>query len=1064
MAGSSTLLDHAGSMPPVSGQKAFGFQGGARGGRRPIPHIDDIVSVTVDVDTHAPIEKVLQVAETYLRQAESSKNFGRPDLALADYIKTNIIVLDIKKNKGWVSLQNDNKTQYERYQRLLRQVLAAHTDFEQIKAEIKADNQESGVQPTVVRPLANGEGIDSRTGQDNMATKTAQDGSVTDRGGLNGSAGTKANGTPRRPPPPPIKTKPHVHPKPQGLHGNAIRPAARGDSSSNKSSQDLLQRFANLRASTANTIQDPRIRTQPIAPQNILEQQDLLGSQYSSSLAGDASDMPRLPDAIYNPARGTISNEAAELPSSAPRAIYTRTNSTASFSSNAKSSKPPSSEEYFVPAQAFGTMSAPAPAKRSKITIPNGTTITAQDLFRYMKAGSKDISILIIDIRNREEFDEGHIMSQATICLEAEVLMRDHISASQIADSMILAPAAEQLLFERRHEFDLVVFYDEESDRVAGKADTPEQRAIQGLYNALSHYDFSGGSGPKSGPKLLKGGLDAWTSLVGRGALQSSSTTSMKSSKSYTSSPLVRGLLTRRQTHIPRPIQDPEEARRWEETISDIGGISPVRTTEEFLRRFPAVSAIQESMVSPVSPTGSQPPTSPFQSRLSHEETLYTSLPSPPTRPPPTLPRRSYSGLAEAENTSPLMAKRAIMKAGVDHFRENRTGLQNPGVFCFANSSLQAMFATPGFARELWTGSWKDTYPVPMKRDERYQNPQLLIKCLANLFHWLDQGTFKSLEAKTVMEYIHAIHMSGVDGKKKPESEIFGGPAQQDAQEFYSFIMDNIHDETNIYRDKKPSKEEKPYTPKDGTIIQNAMDYWRDYSSASASIIDKYFRGLEVFISRCHNRTCRQEIRLFQPCDVWILNLAGVNDPTDLDQLLANHQAPEQFPDLLCETCNKPGRTRRSRFARLPDRLAFCLNRFHTLGGSMGGSAGGGRAAANKIHTKVRFPIRDLDLTKYCAEPDPDMTSTDDPHFAGRMRYDCYAVTVHVGHGINGGHYYSYVQDELSKDPASWYRCNDDVVDRVKIGTPGAVGDFTETMYQNGNTSAYMVYYRRQGT
>lgn len=277
--------------------------------------------------------------------------------------------------------------------------------------------------------------------------------------------------------------------------------------------------------------------------------------------------------------------------------------------------------------------------------------------------------------------------------------------------------------------------------------------------------------------------------------------------------------------------------------------------------------------------------------------------------------------------------------------------------------------------------------------------------------------------------------------------------------------MDNLHDETNIHRDKTPSKEEKPYTPKDGSIIQNAIDYWRDYSTASASIVDKYFRGLEVFISRCHNASCGQEIRLFQPCDVWILNLAGIDGTTDLDTLLVNHQTSEHFPELVCETCNKPGRTRRAKFARLPDRLAFCLNRFHN-----GGGGGGGRFAlpsssgAGKIHTKVRFPIRDLDLTRYCAEPDPDMASTDDRHFAGRMRYDCYAVTVHVGHGINGGHYYSYVQDDASRDPTDWFRCNDDVVDRVKIGANGAPGDLTETMYQSGNTSAYMVFYRRQGT
>jgi ubiquitin carboxyl-terminal hydrolase 8 len=309
-------------------------------------------------------------------------------------------------------------------------------------------------------------------------------------------------------------------------------------------------------------------------------------------------------------------------------------------------------------------------------------------------------------------------------------------------------------------------------------------------------------------------------------------------------------------------------------------------------------------------------------------------------------------------------------------------------------------------------------------------------------------------------EYIRYIHSKGTDGRMKPESDVFGGSHQQDAQEFYSFIMDNIHDETNIRRNRKPPKEEKPYTPKDGTVIQNAMDYWREYSKSSASIIDKYFRGLEVFVSRCHNNACRQEIRLFQPCDVWILNLAGMHGPTDLDNLLVNHQTSEHFPDLVCETCNKPGRTRKAKFARLPDRLAFCLNRFNSAGG--GGFSS--RMSSGKIHSKVRFPIRDLDLTRYCAEPDPDMATTDDRHFAGKMKYDCYAVTVHDGQGINGGHYYSYVQDETSKDPTDWFKANDAVVSRVKIGSVGQPGDETETMYQSGSASAYMVYYRRRGT
>jgi len=717
MAGSTALLGHAGSTP---GGGIGGRPDGAKAGKRPLPHIEDITSVTVDIDAYAPVEKILQMAETCLRQAESSKTFGRPDLALKDYIRTNIILLDtIKKNKGWVSLQGDNRAQFERYQRLLRQVHAAHSEFEAIKAQIKADNARTGVQPTLGRPASTGKA--GANGQDTTAV-------------VNGVP--KENGVPSHPASPASRNKPVVHPKPQSLHGNAIRPGAAPTSAKG---QDLLQRFANLRTSTTNSSQDPRIQTQSTLPPKFPgAQKPLVATPPSAPTNGAIADLPRIPDAIYNPPRGTISSETAALPSSAPRAMFTRTNSAASLST-ARNHRPQPPPEPTGPSR--------APAKRTRnLSIPDGDTISVEDLLRLMKAGAKDLSILLIDIRSREEFDDGHIMSQATICLEPEVLSRGHISANQIADSMVLAPATEQLLFEKRHEFDIVVFYDYDSAHVLDNPQTPEAKAVSGLFNALSQYDFIGPLEPKSRPKLLRGGLDAWTSLVGNASLQLSSTTT---SKRHPTTPMARSFLNPRQKYVTRPIQDPEEAKRWEDTIADAGGISPIRTTEDFLRRFPSISEHQESMISPVSPPTSRPQ-SPFQYRLSHEENLYTSLPSPPARPPPALPRRSYSGLAEAEDSSLALAKKTSAQV-VDTVRKHRTGLQNPGVFCFANSSLQAMFATPGFAREVWSGTWKETYKVPMKPDEHLENPQLLIKCLANLFHWLNQGSFKSLAAKTFM-------------------------------------------------------------------------------------------------------------------------------------------------------------------------------------------------------------------------------------------------------------------------------------------------------------------------
>ncbi|KAK3939081.1 hypothetical protein QBC46DRAFT_263966 [Diplogelasinospora grovesii] len=1065
MSSSTTVVNHSGPAPPSNGQGSFAFgsggggPGGARkGGKRPLPHIDDITSVTADVDPNSPIDTLLQHAETCFAQAESSKSFGRPDIGLKEYIRTNIIVLEtIKKNKDWPSLQGHHASQFDRYQNLLRRVHAVHGEFDKIKAAIKADNARTGVQPTSRRQGVNGEAVGKRA-------ETRIGGAAAPNGTPNGvnahhrsqSSFTvvKENGAPKGPAPPAPKGKPAVHPKPQALHGNVLKHGGEGQVAAS-TSRDLHRRLANLRSGPTSAAQqpqqDPRIRTQSITPLPASEPQSVPAPQPPAvppPLPPKIlpAEMPRLPDAIYSPARGTVSSEAAELPSSTPRGMFTRTNSRNSFTGTSRNSKPVSSDPYSSPLSP-SLASASGLPKRTKPKIPDGNTLSAQELSQFMK----EISVLLIDIRNREDFDDGHIMSQATICVEADVLAREHISANDIADSMVLAPAAEKLLFEKRHDFDLIVFYDQLSSRITSSPMTNEERAILGLFNALSLYDFSGASAKQL--KLLQGGLDAWIDLIGRGGLQTSSTTS----KIPNTTALGQTLLGRRRKYVSRPIQDPEEAKRWEDTIADIGAVSPVRTTEDFLRRFPAISGPQESMLSPVGPRASQDMGS-YPYRLSQDETaLYSSLPSPPTRPPPTVPRKSYSGLADNDNSSAAMVKKLSLQSGTDQPRKHRTGFINPGVWCFANSSLQAMFATPGFSRELWSGEWKDLYQVPLKPDESLRNPQILAKILGTLFSWLNQGTLGTLEAKTLMDYVRSTHEKTADGTQKPDSEVFGGPCQQDAQEYYQFLTDNLHDETNVRRDKKQPPE-KTYTREDGTVIQNAVDYWSAYSTASASIIDKYFRGLMVFIDTC--QSCHRETRSFQPSDVWILSLAGASDPTDLDALLSKHQAPETFPELKCEKCKEPGRTRRIKFGRMPDRLAFCFNRFqqHSLR----------RNASSKIHTKVRFPIRDLDLTRYMAQPNPDVfdeTSSEikDAHFVGGMRYDCYAVTVHTGQGINGGHYYAYVQDELSKDPTDWFKCNDDSVTRVKIGT-GRDGDVaTEHMYQHGPASAYMVYYRRQG-
>ncbi|KAK4201126.1 putative ubiquitin carboxyl-terminal hydrolase [Triangularia verruculosa] len=1016
MAGSATMTDHAGSSR--AGLTNGLPNGGGKGTGRPLPHIEDITSVDVDLDVHAPIERVVQMAENYLRQAESSKTFGRPDLALKDYIRANIIALDlIKKNKGWVSMQRDSRTLYERYTRLLRQLDATHGEFGIIKAEIKADNVRTGVHPTTQKQSMNGGHITNGNGLER----------------LNGAT----DGRPSSLSPP--RTKPAVGPKPQGLHGNAIsKPSAKA--------LDLAQRFANLRTSTPQAAQDPRVRTQPLVSPTKMTTPNSPPSPFSpTSVGGTFGELPRVPAAIYNPPRGTVSKEAAALPSSTPRAMFSRTGSVSSINIT-KALRPSMTGEIFSTAQNFNQ---PTSNKRTKLSLPafHDETITVKELIQYQQAGSKEISILIVDIRSREEFDEGHIMSQATICVEPEILSRPHISANDIADSMVLAPTSEQLLFERRAEFDLVVFYDQGSVTVPATPSNSVEQAVFSFFEALSFYDFVGAKGAKSRPKLLQGGLDAWTNTVGKASLQTSSTADP--TVKPPSSAMAKSFLGQTQKYNARPIQNLEEARRWEKTISDPTSIIPIRTTEDFLRRYPPVSAQKESMISGAgsSPSG-QTSESPLYDRISREQDFYSSLPSPPARPAPAVPRRSHSGLAESDE--PVLAKAiGIVPGGSKQGkrRNNRTGLVNEGNHCFANSSLQSLFATPGLSKEIYEGSWRHNYKAPQKLDERFPNPQLLMKCLENLFQWLNTGSFKFIQAKTFLQYIRYIHSKEINSSA--DADLFGGSQQHDAQEFYNFILATMADETNTRRNRV-AEVPNSYPSSEGTPVQNAVKFWGKYQETHDSLVSKYFRGVDMYIDTCSH--CHYTFHRFEVNDFRVLHFPNnlkSKAAITLNALLDEGAKLEKLDGTTCEKCkSKDTRGRILKFARMPDRLVFSFQRTSHTG--------------EKILNKVRFPMQGLDMRPYFAGPAEEHVDPEDHHYEGDMVYDCYAVTMHIGVSIYAGHYIEYVRDDISRDPESWWKCDDTNVTPIKVGPKHPAA--TEQLYGNPSKdeTAYLVYYERR--
>ncbi|OLN85324.1 Ubiquitin carboxyl-terminal hydrolase 4 [Colletotrichum chlorophyti] len=1010
---------------------AMGGDGGpaGRSGKPPLPHIDDLTSTAPSVDMNLPLRKILEMGDNAMRQAETFRDFGRPDMAFKEYIKASLIAVKfVPMHTEAVSLKGGRGDLNRIYTALMKKIDSQHGAFERIKADIIADNQKTGVRPTSSRPtsVTNGGAIRPQATQSPpLASPTRAEAATK----VNGSAASKA--------------KPVIHPKPQSLHGAAIRPGAGGSGlPKSKAAEDLAARFANLRGPVALPGQDPRIRTHPIVPPRPLGPRAMPESPEKPKVAvvTNLPDLPKMPDAIYSPARGTVSNEAASLPSSTPRGLFSRTGSSATINTTLANKAP----DYFALSH-NAPNAAPVSAKPQSFTIPEGDSITAEDLMSFIKRGSATIQVLIIDVRSRVEFDEGHILSQAVICIEPSILLRENISSEQIAESMVLSPAQEYHHFERRDAFDLVVFHDQDSDSIP-RYMSPDMNAaaLLSLQRALTYFNY--GKELKNPPKLLQGGLDAWTDLMGRNALATSATAGVARAPQVRS-PMKRPLSISKsnQKYKVTPLK-PEEIKIWEETLQndDIEtarspGFMHVRSTEEFLRRFPAVSAEQESMQSPISPGLSS------QHHGQNHADFYSDLPSPPTRPAPAVPRPSYSGLSQTQDdhetpgTVAIAAQARAAKQGPltpPSAKPKITGLNNPGSWCYANSTIQTLRMSPGFGQELSGFGWQETYKVPRTSGEKNDHPQLMLRIISNLFHWLSSNKFEVMKAQTLMDYSLSVCTKSGNGYRNEE---FGGPSQQDAQEFMAWLMTYLHDETN----RRRNLESQPLAPEmtDKSMLEGALEWWQKYSQSNSSIVDEYWRGLEVttvVCSRCKNRTYTWEPFI-------CLTVPILPQTRKLEQCLQEYRRPESIPDYKCDRCNmKLVGEKQTTLARLPKLLCLCLRRFDSTG--------------QKNQATVTWDFTNLSLDQFFI-PNNERTIGGSLDQDIQADYECYAIVVHMGTKITSGHYICYVRD--TSDSQLWYKISDE---RVQSFTFDGIrhNSSSQKMLKDGDAVPYMVFFRRK--
>ncbi|KUJ12556.1 uncharacterized protein LY89DRAFT_623741, partial [Mollisia scopiformis] len=801
---------------PLNGSISNGSAGQHQHGAvRVFPHLDDLVIAKPNVDINSPLRTILLQGELLAKQADTHLDFRRPDIALQEYVSASVIAVEIvPRHPDYLALQRDRGDLHRLYLGLNKRINSQHKKFAEVKEMIKEDNAKSGVKPT--------------SGKQNTSGVHSQ---------IPG-AGVEAMNSHVTSVPLQKKTAPAVQPKPDALHGRAV-PNANGT----KNVSDLAARFARLQ--NGGPVQDPRIKTRPISISNPPESNSILPNKPESRstmirpngprelpsvpdthpratkipLDVTIPGMPRPPDAIHHsPLRAVDNPDATNLPSSVSR--------NPSFLGNGqRDSAPPIStvgpspyvfegrSEYFVsPTHSSSENVMPARGGTKVLCPPDSVTITAEELVGYLQQGQQKLKLLIVDLRDRDDFAGGHIMSQATICVEP-LTLRSGLSGEELEDSMIIAPTYEQNLFDQRHEFDMLVFYDQSSTSFKNLGSRTEKDNILRDF-AAAVYDYGYDKRLKRRPVLLAGGLDSWVDLLGPNSLATLSA----GSHDATSAPMIisprsqgarsQALNLSKRRIRPARVQSNEEQKRWDQilkeesnilregkgAVTDADELVYARTQEDFLRRFPELPPVQESMVSPAA-------TVPFK-RIQDE--LENIMPRPPARPAPALPRQRSNGITDrgltqqyAHGGQPSLSPKIVWPGA--------TGLQNSGNVCYMSAAIQLISMTPQL-REFLKGLTPGSVPVPAKAafgsfaGESAPPLQLMARTLGNLLEHMWSGHYNFLNPRTLRGYINAVHCTVRFGERIRDRAFGGRLRQHDSGEFLVWLLDILEDETNPVR------------------------------------------------------------------------------------------------------------------------------------------------------------------------------------------------------------------------------------------------------------------------
>ncbi|MCJ1351058.1 MAG: ubiquitin-specific protease doa4 [Icmadophila ericetorum] len=972
-------------------------------------------------------------------QADESVSINSSDKAYVEWlIGSNIVSEVIPRHREYPSMNQERGEQLLAYRALIRSIQAQWSMFQQITDMIKEDNSRSRIWPSSPQQALSSTPLNDRV-QTLKAHPNPRPVSMPDTKDfmpppLRQSAGSLSAEHSAET----YRQRPPIHPKPNGLHSSKIQ----GSGIVSSSGDVVAERFAQLRipnsgGNSASTGRPSGPREMPPPPLN--------GPSIPPKIPIDShltTSFPKAPSPTYSPARDDQSPYGIAPPRSTARSSKFNGDTVPmpTTSSNGADFPPKSSVDPIT--------------RSTKVSYPElnpSTAITAADLYDRLRVQN----ILLIDVRNREDFDEGHIFAKSIICIEP-LSIRWGLSADELGERLVVSPENEQTLYLRKNEFDLIVYYDQNTPNdhfLSGSLGTSSAPALRALYYTL--YEFNDYDQLQRPPAFLRGGLDAWVDIVGPQALQRSSTaafqgitrprqpvhgvTRLRSRAPTVSSSSLE--VRRRRIRDTKPL-DADEERAWlqkvkEEEVPDYQPShsdgdtdsmtsspeeppSPlIHTYEDFLRKFPEPSQIQQSMIGYNSGPPSRPAPTP-------------AIPQIPSRPPPAVPRPSYSGVSDRESSGLSPTSRQVSSNHPPLYvtksplyrKLPRTGLVNFSQTCYMNATIQCLNATIPLSQFFLDNKWKDFVQKNWKGSNGVM-PGVYANLIRNL--WKDD-----------IPAIAPSSLRNFCARLRPE---WGLDRQQDASEFLVFLLDILHEDLNSRWQGTPLNQ---LTPEQEMYRESLPKYqaskveWDRWSHREKSFISSLFAGQHASILTC--RTCRSRSTTYDTffqLSVEIRRPGQSNIYDCLDDFCGEEllSGEEKWK---CPHCKVEREAiKQIRITRIPQVLVINFKRF--------------TGNSQKIRTPIDFPLYGLDMRKYMEDTQDRDAKLIDHAITSPFLYDAYAITRHLGSTMTAGHYKAYVKDVFR---GCWREFNDRTVTDF---------DPNQLSHQNRlqNEDAYLVFYGR---